>query len=194
MSDTDASQSPQDPTWDAFDKAEKEKAAQLEAAYQATEQNNSYLLNQLAGIEDMELTLVRGLSDAATDGPQRLNLPVTNASLYLRPDRREELQQQGEDDLVVNSKGNPFTIVGDIPPRTEKLIEDLIKHTEAVPNQTDSTQLEEIWSGNIAGQPIELVFYHQSRTVILPDNETTEPVLSLRAFRGRYRDASPANQ
>lgn len=187
---SDSTQPPQDPLWGSFDQVDAEHAARLEEGYKQVEGYNAELLNQVASIADSNLKLVGSLSENP-QAPPDLSL-VRQATLYLRPDRQGELSDQGERASVTYEDGFPYSIVGDIPPRSQKLIEDLLTSTEAVMNEPDSTPTEEIWSGNIAGEPIDLVLFHKTKIVYLPSGEEARsPTLMIRAYRGSYREQFP---
>ena len=173
-----------DPTWGDFDAAERSKADRLEEDYLEVEAFNRALLNQVAGLEYSELELEEVISKGSDSPvPHTLKLSPTNALLYLRPDRRKQLHDVGEKGSVVFDDGDPHVIVGRIPRRTQELIENLLAGIEAKVDNNRSTPDEEMWIGNIAGQPIEVVKYRSTLSRIVDDRTITEPMLSMRAYR-----------
>ncbi len=179
---------PSDSTWADFDAVNKQEQEALEQAYQEVEGWNSVLLNQVAGIEDVNLTLVRKLSDSPDDEHMpgdKMSLKTTNALLYLRPDTRSKLYDQGEPDAVIHAQGDPYTVTGDVPPRTQKLIDDLLASTSATHDTEHSTAEDEIWRGDVAGQPIKIVKIHGVMTshAFDPTDTKHNPTLSVRIYR-----------
>lgn len=175
---------PVDPFWEDFEVSGQKREAQLEADYKTIEGYNRILLNQVAGLEDDVLVPEEMLNEGPEDFDPSIGLKIVtaNALLFLRPDRRAEISQSGEQKRVLTD-GDPHTITGVVPERTQKLIDDLLTGIEAHPNQERSTTSEEAWVGNIAGQPIEIVKHRGILTKGTGDNETREPLLSIRAYR-----------
>ena len=77
--------------------------------------------------------------------------------LYLQPDRRQELMEQGEDPEF----GNPHSIRGSVPERTKKLLDDLISESEAIKDEARSTPELTVWRGNIGGGANRALMYNQ---------------------------------
>ena len=182
MSDLDPSATPPiDPTWDKFEAAEQ---ARLEERYQGVEEHNRFKLNMAAGLEDLTLPVTRSGEDL--EGAQITvsgGGAVTSVELLLRPDRRTEFQEAGESDTRAWANGEAAIVVGPVPERTQKLMDDLLAGVEAQPDTGRSTPTEEMWTGSVAGQPVWIARYHDVAQVEDDKGEKVElPLISMRAY------------
>ncbi len=180
-----------DPLWQQFHAAEAQSDVALEVRYQEIEGFNAHILNLVAGIQDSEFKLQGVLGDKPEDPdnpmPETLVLKQTHENfLFLQPDRRDELHQQGEDAFL----GDPYVIRGDVSPRTQKLIEDMFTSTEATLDKEHSTPTIEIWRGNVAGTPIHFEKRNQMyRLHGLEGVAKDMPSLSIGVYRGKPKSS-----
>lgn len=172
---------PGDATWKDFDAAEQARQAEIELQYQVIEGFNRALLNQVAGIEDDHLDVVEASPKGESEEPQKhLTLLSAMPSLYLKPALTPETI--GKDAARDPYIGDPYVIAGEIPPRSQQLIDDMLAGIEASLDEGASTPGEEIWRGNIAGVPIEIRKIRQISVSKILDQEERTPILSMQAF------------
>lgn len=179
---------PPDDVWREFDAGEAARAEQIEEQYRVIEGYNAHLLNQVAGIEDSVYTLEGRITDEGIDrseGPRELRGKTHMAGLFLQPDRRKELHDQGETGEYAELYGSPYVIRGEVPERTQRLVDELFASTEAVMDQERSTPDWEIWVGNVAGAPVEFDVHKQTLRIIAGQEERSEKTLSIYANRVR---------
>ena len=122
---------PDDSLWTEFDSIEARRKAETEAAYRAIEGYNDTLLNRVAGISDAAYNLVSPLGGVSEDhaSGDAFHPDVDNELLFLRPDTTEKALAEGGSPQDVYMKGNPYVVVGDVPPETEQLIDKLLRNT-----------------------------------------------------------------
>lgn len=187
MSEPDSTPPPED-LWQDFHKAEAASAEQLEEQYKVIEGYNSKMLNQVAGIEDAVFELQGRIGEDGIDpleGQGEIRGKSSFMSLlYLKPDTREYLVQQGEVPQVADLNGNPYVIRGEVPARTQKLIDDLFASTGAVKDNERSKPTWEVWKGDVAGQPIEFDVYRHVHKLIRGDHEEEVPTLAIYVNKG----------
>lgn len=187
MTEPNAPQPPDD-LWSKFHANEISRAEKLEEQYKVIEGYNAHLLNQVAGIEDSVFMLEGRITDNGidtSDGPSEFRGKTHMAALFLQPDRREELVAQGEPGERVEHYGDPYVIRGEVPERTQRLIDELFASTEAVLDEGKSTPEWEVWKGNVAGAPIEFDVHKQTLRIITGKEEKTEKTLAIYANRSR---------
>lgn len=169
--------------WEQFDDINSQSQEKLEQGYQEIEEYNRILLNQIAGLEYSEFQLVGEIKTAgqvdSTDSPSVIKGRPFMSLLYLQPDRRQELMDQGEDP----EQGNPYSIKGTVPERTQKLLDDLIFGIEATKDETRSTPELTVWRGNIGGESVELDVYNQEIQLHTGNDVQRMPSLHVYACR-----------
>lgn len=168
--------------WAQFDATNADAQERQEEAYKQIEEYNRALLNQVAGLEDVEFRLIAEITKDGEENDLRDTPPVIKGRpymsiLYLQPDRRQELMEQGEDP----ESGNPYAIRGEVPERTTKLLDELIIGIEATKDEARSTAELTVWRGNIGGQPIELDFHTQDIKIHRGSDIQTIPSLHVYA-------------
>lgn len=147
--------------WKELDELNEQEAVELEADYQKIEGYNRRLLNQLAGLES-STHVVEGRIDndskiqEAEELSKELKGRTISALLFLRPDYRDKLIEQGEPAEDVDLFADPYFIRGEVPERTDPLINDLISGLEAKEDTERSKPGLEVFIGNLAGEPIEI--------------------------------------
>lgn len=179
-------QQPQQPSpddlWKEFRDVELDFSERLEGRYREIEGYNALILNQIAGIEDSVLSIEGRITDGVLDplaGPEEMRLKPQMSLLYLQPDRREELYDQGESGDYVTLYADPHVIRGEVPSRTRQLIDDLFASTGATIDKDRSKPGLQVWKGDVAGQPIEFDVHKQPYRVIQGDKEKLVPTLSI---------------
>ena len=169
--------------WEQFDVIDTQSKEQLEEDYQEIEEYNRRLLNQIAGLEHSEFKIIGEINNDSqidtTSAPSIIKGRPFMSLLYLQPDRRQELMEQGEDPEF----GNPHSIRGSVPERTKKLLDDLISGVEAIKDEARSTPELTVWRGNIGGEPIELDVYSQE--IQLHKGSEVQRVPSLHVYACR---------
>lgn len=178
---------PKDDIWKEFDAAEAAKNERLEHDYQVIEGYNATMLNQIAGLEDTVFQLQGEITEDGLDptsGPNELRGKSLMSLLYLRPDRQQELYEQGETGEYAENNGNPYIIRGEVPERTQKLIDDLFASTGATKDKERSTPTWEVWKGDVAGQPIEFDVHKKTLKLMRGDREEVLPTLAIYANKG----------
>jgi hypothetical protein len=148
---------PVDPVWAAFAKAEEQEAAKIKRAYQEIEDWNDYILNRILANENN--------NPYPSNAPWNLEEQISRtpigleATLYLQPDRRQELINMGMCAEKAELEGGPFTICGEVvPDLTEVLIENLIRRTGAVQDWSCNVPGAEIWKATFEDKTIEFIF------------------------------------
>ena len=153
-----------DPTWANFDQVMGEVADKLEEDYRRVEGFNATILNRVTGLSPLgfrtEDTPAEGV-DSLPSG-DRFDAFVDNYKLFLKPDYTQKFTNEGESPVDALIHGDPFSVYGEMPPRTQALIDDLLSSTSSALDEQRSTPGQEIWRGNVAGQPIEFVVSRQS--------------------------------
>lgn len=153
-------QEPNDEIWQQFNADTAERLEREEVAYQEVEDYNRHLLNQIVGLEDAHFTSLDG---QAPD----LTLKPSTSRLFLRPDRQMELHNQGEN----SRNGDPYVITGDIPPRSQKLLDDMLQGINAKVDESKSEPDKTVYRGEIGGQPLEVVIHRQVYKLITENEE-----------------------
>jgi hypothetical protein len=173
--------------WAAFDAAEQ---GVIQERYRQIEQRNQQTLNLAAGLEDYSVPIVGG--GVGVDG-QVLEISggdqVSSFELQLRPDTRAELAGDGLSAHDAWAKGEGSVLVGDVPERTQRLMDDLLRGIEGQLDEARSTPETEMWAGNVAGQPVWVDRHHD--TVGHTDeqgNRVQLPVVSMRVYSKGYMD------
>ncbi len=187
MTEPNSPQSPDD-LWQAFDDNEISRAEKLEEQYRVIEGYNALLLNQVAGIEDSVFVLEGKITDDGidtSDGPSEFRGKTQMAILFLQPDRTKELIAQGEPGEHAELYGNPYVIRGEVPERTQKLIDELFLSTEATLDEDISSPELEVWKGNVAGVPVEFDVHKQTYRIITGNEEKLEKSLAIYVNRSR---------
>ena len=180
-----------DPFWQEFEAAEIEKQDKLEKQYREIEHYNAKLLNMVAGLEASGLQYVEPISEEPT-GPAPDLSDMRNTLLYLQPDRREELYEVEGGELAERA-GNPHVITGDIPPRTQQLIENLLASIDAKKDEAQSNDTQEIWHGVVGTQPVKIIISHSPYRSegLRPDGTRYEKRYRLHSMRA-YREPAPS--
>lgn len=178
---------PVDPLWTEFDKTQEIIDQAQELAYQQVEEYNRRILNQIAGLEVVEFKLPGDPASnpllSKTSIPREIKLNPSFARLYLRPDRIDELYEQGESSLDIELNGSPYVVNGELPDRTRQLIDDLLSGVEASIDTTKSTEMAKVYRGNVAGQPIGITLYRKNLTrTSTGENEKATPFYSFVAY------------
>lgn len=168
----------EDPLWSQFDAVSAEKDDQLEKDYKQIAHYNNILLNRVAGLEDSVFTI------PSEDGQSTSELRGSSQDvlLYLRPDRKKQLYEANEHHRI-HPEGDPYTITGPVPERTTKMLDEMLKGIEAKQDEEHSTPSQEVYMGNIGGQLIKVIFYHQTHTISDGKSQKEEPVFFARAYR-----------
>jgi len=180
-----------DPLWSELESANSEQQQKLEVAYKEVEDWNGRLLNEVAGIQKMDGTLIARLGEEVDERRPAFDLSkqdIKSVLLYLRPDTRHALHDQGELPQTVHAEGDPHIITGQIPARAKKLVDNLLASTSSELDTENSTLAQEIWHGDVAGQRVKFVKYHGIMThhgLDLQGNETSseDPTLNIRVYR-----------
>lgn len=190
---------PDDELWQQFYTNELRLQEQAEHAYKEIEGYNAIFLNQLAGLEESVFHVVGEFGsddDSRADlRPQEIRGQSYMTLLYLRPDTRETLQEQGEDPDTIENLGNPHIIRGEVPARTKQLLENLIKSLGATIVQEKSTPEKTVWRGDVAGEPVELDVYNTQQRKYGVDLDMKVDTLWVYACKpfGDEDDADSAN-
>lgn len=179
-----------DNLWQQFDAVEAQKQEELEAAYQQVEGYNAQMLNQVAGIEDTVFQVNGVIKDGETsyhDGqPEEIRGKSFMSLLYLQPDRQEQLSAQGEHYDTIKNQGDPHVIRGEVPERSNKLLQNLLESIDAKELKHRSSPNLTVWRGSIAGEPIEIDIHNAK--VEIDNNGKKELVDSLWAYVCRADD------
>jgi len=184
MTSEDQQASGSDPTWGEFNAVVAEKTAQLEADYQEIVGFNEALINQTVRLEVSKFWLRDPNSvdqDISADSKPDLTGYPLSSFLYLRPDRQKEIFDDTHDSGKAHDEGDPYVITGEVPERTKKLIDDLLKSVEAVLDEKRSTPTNEVWVGNVAGQTFNIIKNMAVIRSSIGDDVTEKPTLSMRA-------------
>lgn len=164
--------------WKELDTLNEQEAIELEADYQKIEGYNRRLLNQLAGLVPSTYVIEGKVDDdssnlEAEESPKKLEGRTISALLFLRPDYRDKLIDQGEPMADVAMFADPHTIRGEVPERTKQLINDLLSGLEAEKDTELSKPNIEVFMGNLANEPIEvhIINNHYIRTTLDGDDK-----------------------
>ena len=174
--------------WKELDALNEQEVIELEADYQKIEGYNRRLLNQLAGLESSTYVVEGRIDDDSKiqdseELPKELKGRTVSALLFLRPDCRDKLIEQGEPAKDVDMFADPHIIRGVVPERTKQLINDLISGLEAKEDTERSKPGLEVFMGNLAGEPIEvhIINNYFTRTTLNGDDKGFNS-LSVRCY------------
>lgn len=177
------SHEPPDDVWRSFRAAEGvQETERLEGWYRTIEGQNARSLHQVVGLEDLTFTDQEpvGTPDYPDDDTKENKLRVHLNPVLLQPDRRQEYIDYGVAPETAHLFGDPYVIRGEVPPRTQKLIEDLFASTNAKKDDKASTLELEVWRGDVAGEPVEFDVYRFIDQINIEGGSINVPTLSIR--------------
>lgn len=173
---------PSDNLWEDFDKAEALASQQMEERYQEIEGYNAEFINQIVGITD-SVYRVDGVIESgerrSTGDTGEIRAKPFRSLMFVQPDRRQDLINQGETKDSAAHYGDPHVIRGEVPQRSQKLIDDLLSSCSAVLDKERSEPEMDVYRGNVAGQPIDFEIHKQVLNISVDSRKFSEDTMFI---------------